>query len=71
MRVVNVQVMRKRGAAARERGGLDYVRRMAYEGRGGMIAVETNLLVYAHREDLPWHNPAFQCFQQLSSGHGK
>ena len=23
-----------------------------------MIAVDTNLLVYAHREDSPWHEPA-------------
>jgi uncharacterized protein len=25
-----------------------------------MIAVDTNLLVYAHREDLPWHSAAAQ-----------
>jgi hypothetical protein len=25
---------------------------------GGVIAVDTNLLVYAHREDSPWHGAA-------------
>ena len=26
-----------------------------------MIAVDTNLLVYAHREESPWHSAAFDC----------
>ena len=33
-----------------------------------MIAVDTNLLVYAHREDSPWHARAFGSLQQLSEG---
>ena len=24
-----------------------------------MIAVDTNILVYAHREDAPWHDTAY------------
>ena len=35
-----------------------------------MIAVDTNLLVYAHREDSSWHGPALQFLQQLSAGPG-
>jgi predicted nucleic acid-binding protein len=26
-----------------------------------MIAVDTNILVYAHREDSQWHQPADEC----------
>lgn len=33
-----------------------------------MIAVDTNLLVYAHREDSPWHRKAFECIRQLAEG---
>ena len=35
-----------------------------------MIAVDTNLLVYAHREDSLWHGAAFQCLEELSAGPG-
>ena len=31
-----------------------------------MIAVDTNLLVYAHREDSGWHEPAYACMEQLA-----
>jgi uncharacterized protein len=30
-----------------------------------MIAVDTNLLVYAHREDSTWHVPALRCLETL------
>lgn len=33
-----------------------------------MIAVDTNLLVSAHREDSPWHNAAFSCVAGLAEG---
>jgi hypothetical protein len=33
-----------------------------------MIAVDSNLLVYAHREDSPWHEPAFACLAGLAEG---
>ncbi len=33
-----------------------------------MIGVDTNVLVYAHREDSPWHEPAFQCLELLAEG---
>lgn len=33
-----------------------------------MIAVDTNLLVYAHREDSPFHEPAYACIDTLASG---
>ena len=33
-----------------------------------MIAVDTNLLVYAHREDSPWHEPAWTCLTELAEG---
>lgn len=33
-----------------------------------MIAVDTNLLVYAHREDSPWHQPAYACVERLAEG---
>lgn len=33
-----------------------------------MIAVDTNLLVYAHREDSPWHGAAFDCIAGLAEG---
>lgn len=31
-----------------------------------MIALDTNLLVYAHREDSPWHKAAFACLLKLA-----
>lgn len=33
-----------------------------------MIAVDTHILVYAHREDSPWHEPASRCLQELAEG---
>jgi hypothetical protein len=35
-----------------------------------MIAVDTNLLVYAHREDSPFHKPALQALAGLA-GSGR
>ncbi|MEW6388621.1 MAG: TA system VapC family ribonuclease toxin [Thermodesulfobacteriota bacterium] len=35
-----------------------------------MIAVDTNLLVYAHREDSPWHEPAYARLAELAEGRG-
>ena len=33
-----------------------------------MIAVDTNLLVYAHREDSEWHEAAARCLKGLAEG---
>ena len=33
-----------------------------------MIALDTNLLVYAHREDSPWHKEAYQAVAGLAEG---
>lgn len=33
-----------------------------------MIAVDTNLLVYAHREDSPWHESAYASIRGLAEG---
>ena len=33
-----------------------------------MIAVDTNLLVYAHREDSPWHADARKLLEELAAG---
>lgn len=33
-----------------------------------MIAVDTNLLVYAHRKDSPWHEAAYQQIGNLAEG---
>ena len=33
-----------------------------------MIALDTNLLVYAHREDSPWHDSAIRCVAELAEG---
>ena len=33
-----------------------------------MIAVDTNLLVYAHREDSPWHAASLAAVRQLAEG---
>ncbi len=33
-----------------------------------MIAVDTNLLVYAHREDSPWHDTAYARVAELAEG---
>jgi len=34
-----------------------------------MIAVDSNLLVYAHREDSPWHEAAYSRIVELAEGH--
>jgi len=33
-----------------------------------MIAVDTNILVYAHREDSPWHDSAYASIIELAEG---
>ena len=33
-----------------------------------MIAVDTNILVYAHREESVFHVPAFDCISELAEG---
>lgn len=33
-----------------------------------MIAVHTNLLVYAHREDSEWHEAAYRAIASLAEG---
>jgi toxin-antitoxin system PIN domain toxin len=33
-----------------------------------VIAVDTNLLVYAHREDSPWHQSALKAMTELANG---
>jgi hypothetical protein len=33
-----------------------------------VIAVDTNLLVYAHREDSAWHEEAYQIIRELAEG---
>ncbi len=33
-----------------------------------MIAVDTNILVYAHREDAPWHDAALRTVKELAEG---
>lgn len=33
-----------------------------------MIAVDTNILVYAHREDSPWHAPAAERIRAAAEG---
>lgn len=35
-----------------------------------MIAVDTNILVYAHREDSPWHEVAWNLLADLAQGDG-
>lgn len=35
-----------------------------------MIAVDTNILVYAHREDSPWHKVAWTLLASLAQGDG-
>ena len=35
-----------------------------------MMAVDTNLLVYAHREDSPWHEAAYARLAELAEGRG-
>jgi toxin-antitoxin system PIN domain toxin len=36
-----------------------------------MIAVDTNVLVYAHREDSPWHVVAYQRIVELAEGRSR
>lgn len=31
-----------------------------------MIAIDTNLLVYAHRAEMPFHEPASRCLRELA-----
>jgi uncharacterized protein len=33
-----------------------------------MIAVDTNILVYAHRAETPFHDQAFECVRSLAEG---
>jgi toxin-antitoxin system PIN domain toxin len=33
-----------------------------------LIAVDTNILIYAHREDSPFHEPSAACIAELAEG---
>ena len=33
-----------------------------------MIAIDTNILVYAHREDSVWYDAAYACIAELAQG---
>jgi toxin-antitoxin system PIN domain toxin len=33
-----------------------------------LIAADTKILVYAHRADSEWHEPAFDCIRNLAEG---
>lgn len=33
-----------------------------------MIGIDTNILVYAHREDSEWHDAAYGCVAELAEG---
>jgi hypothetical protein len=33
-----------------------------------MIAIDTNILVYCHRQDSPWHERALRCVTDLAEG---
>ncbi len=33
-----------------------------------MTALDTNILVYAHRMESPWHEPARNCLRELAEG---
>jgi len=33
-----------------------------------VIAVDTNILIYAHREDSPWHEKAYAAIERLAEG---
>ena len=35
-----------------------------------MIALDTNIMVYAHREDSPFHDGAARCVTSLAEGRG-
>jgi toxin-antitoxin system PIN domain toxin len=35
-----------------------------------MIAIDTNILVYSHREDSPWHDIAYAAMVELAEGRG-
>src|SRR5262249_32198659 len=37
-------------------------------GTRQLIAVDTNILIYAHREDSPFHKPAATCVAELAEG---
>ena len=34
-----------------------------------MIAVDTNILIHAHRSDSPWHSKAASCVKDLAEGN--
>jgi uncharacterized protein len=36
-----------------------------------VIAVDTNILVYAHRRDSPWHAPASAAIERLAHGQAR
>jgi toxin-antitoxin system PIN domain toxin len=36
-----------------------------------MTAVDSNILVYAHREDSAWHAAAFECLRGLAEGRAQ
>jgi toxin-antitoxin system PIN domain toxin len=36
-----------------------------------VIAVDTNILVYAHREESPWHEKASELLSNLAEGRGE
>ena len=50
-------------------GDWDRLARLELQDRGGaLIAVNTQLLVYAHREDAVWHDAAIRVVAGLAEG---
>ena len=62
-------VVQRRRASAPS-GGRDLGPDPGHRLRGAwrMIAVDSNILVYAHREDSPWHAASLQCLTGLAEG---
>ena len=46
----------------------EHTRSLAYEEWRRVIAIDTNVLVYAHREDCPFHDTAAACLASCAEG---
>src|SRR5438128_2166939 len=55
-------------AGGASRGVVGHPPRSGLQGSRRVIALETNILVYAHREDSPFHEAAFRRVAELAEG---
>jgi hypothetical protein len=63
-----VRILSREGSAARRFVAVGRLARGSLRGSRQVIAVDTNILIYAHREDSASHDEAYEVIRELAEG---